>query len=49
MWESVHGGVHYKLWHPQAELFRTINRKTARQIFILGRLRFLVFITGCYA
>jgi len=40
MWETVHGGVHYNRWHPQAELFCTINQKTARRIFILGKLRF---------
>jgi len=40
MCESVHGGVHYNCWHPPAELFHTINQKTARRIFILGKLRF---------
>jgi len=40
MWESVHGGVYYNIWHPTAELFHTINQKTATWIFILGKLRF---------
>jgi len=40
MWETVHGGLHYNIWHPPAELFHTIKQKTATWIFIVGKLRF---------
>jgi len=53
-WESVHGGTHYNLWHPPAELFHTINQKTQIWIFRIGcyawvhKLSCLLFKTVCF-
>jgi len=40
MWESVHGGVHYNLWHPPAELFHTINQRLQDEFSFLENSNF---------